>query len=308
MTKKEKTQGIVLFAFGKHTYYWAMYNLIFSIRNYTPNINITCFVGDKEYMGRYCPDIFDVADSIQEIKQEHLYTDGRFDPGKLKVNIYEYLPYDINLYLDVDAICLKDINPLLEDLKSRNKQYMSHTVGYHTIDMGRKIESMQWAFADDIWDVYGLGKKAKLPAINSSLQYIEKGQTSELVYKTAKELYENNPIPLSKLRMKWGNGQPDELYMNISFALLGYDPACTEIGHDGAEIGHIHFAMSRGLSFKEVKERYYFQSYYGGVGFTARFYTEWLDRMLYSMQRAKGAGHQYTIDRILQYKHADNDK
>jgi hypothetical protein len=90
--------------------------------------------------------------------------------------------------------------------------------------------------------------------------------------------------------------------------LLNYDPACTEIGYDGAEKGHIHFAMNRTLDYLQVVDRYYFQSYYGGKGFTARYYTEWLDRLLTKMQRALGAGHQYTIDRILNYKYADNKK
>ncbi len=305
---KTKSQGVVLFAFGKHTYYWAMYNLLFSIKHHSQNIKVACFVGDKDYMGRYCPDIFDLADSITEIEKEHLYTNGKFDPGKLKVNIYNYLPFDSNLYLDVDAVCLKNIEPLFTELKAIDKEYASHTVGYHRIENGRKIDSMQWAFADDIWSVYGLGQDSVLPAINSSLQFIAKGQTSKKIYDTAKDLYENKPLPLDKLRMKWGNGQPDELYMNIAFALLGYDPACTEIGYDGAEIGHIHFAMTRGFEYSQVIQRFYFQSYYGGKGFTARYYTEWLDRMLTKMQREKGGAHQYTIDRILQYKHADNDK
>jgi len=305
-TKKE--QGVVLFAFGKHTYYWAMYNLLFSIKQHSPNVKVACFVGDKNEMGRFCPDIFNLADLIEEIETDHLYTNGKFDPGKLKVNIYNYLPYHYNLYLDVDAVCLKDIEPLFTELKYTNKQYCSHTVGYHRIENGRKIESMQWAFADDIWETYGLKKDSVLPAINSSLQFIEKGEDSKKIYDTAKDLYENKPLPLEKLRMKWGNGQPDELYMNITFALLNYDPACTEIGYDGAEKGHIHFAMNRTLDYLQVVDRYYFQSYYGGKGFTARYYTEWLDRLLTKMQRALGAGHQYTIDRILNYKYADNKK
>lgn len=303
---KNKTQGVVLFAFGRHTYYWAMYNIALSIKHHSPSVNIAAFVGSKEDASRFCGGLHTVVDSIHEIDKDDFHTGKAFDPGKLKVNVYKYLPFDYNLYLDVDAIALKPIDKLMEDLIALNKPYASHTVGYHTIDKGRAIESMQWAWADDIWSKYELSQEAILPAINSSLQFIVKGKEAELLYKTAKYLYTQNPLPLKSLRMKWGGGQPDELYMNIAMAMLGIDPKCSEIGNDGAELGHIHFAAKRGLPYAEVIDRYYFQSYYGGVGFTARFYTNWIDAILKNLQRAQGRRHEYTIDRILQYKHADN--
>jgi hypothetical protein len=301
-----KTQGVVLFAFGRHTYYWAMYNIALTIKHHSPSTQIAAFVGSKSDAGKFCGDLHTVVDSITEIERDDIYTGKSFDPGKLKVNIYKYLPFDHNLYLDVDAIALKPIDDLFVQLSALGKSYASHTVGYHTIDKGRAIESMQWAWADDIWNQYELPDTAILPAINSSLQFIVKCNEAELLYKTARYLYMQNPIPLKSLRMKWGGGQPDELYMNIAMAMLNIDPKCSEIGNDGAELGHIHFAAKRGLTFSEVIDRYYFQSYYGGVGFTARFYVNWIDSILKNLQKSRGRGHIYTIDRILQYKHADN--
>lgn len=302
----KKSEGIVLFAFGHYVYYWAMYNLVYSIKKHSPKVSIVCYVGSAEQAGRFCAELLSIADDIREIKHEDYHTDGKFDPGKLKVNIYKYLPFDYNLYLDVDAVCLKDITSLLEHLKQTGKYYASHTVGYHTIDKGRNIPSMQWAWADTIWEKYQLTNEAVLPAINSSLQYIVKGKEAKALYDTAKRLYMHDPIPVNKLRMKWGGGQPDELYMNIAMAIHNHDPACSEVGNDGSEKGFIHFAMRRSKSYKEVTDGYYFQSYYGGMGFTATFYIEWLDRMLNKMQRESGGAHQYTINRILKYKHADN--
>lgn len=301
----KKTEGVVLFAFGHYVYYWAMYNLVYSIKQHSPNVNFTCYVGNKDEAGRFCHELTEIGVDLIEIPYDEFHTNGKFDPGKLKVNAYKFLPYHYNLYLDVDAVCLKDIQPLMEHLKGLDKYYCSHTVGYHTIDKGRKIDSMQWAFADDIWSRYDLTEKSVLPAINSSLQFIVKSKEAETLYDTARDLYINNPIPVDKLRMKWGGGQPDELYMNIALALLCHDPACSEVGNDGAEKGFIHFAMRRGKTYKEVVDEFYFQSYYGGRGFTATFYVEWLDRMLTNMQRNERRSHQYTINRILKYKHAD---
>lgn len=300
-----KTEGVVLFAFGSRVYYYAMYNLVFTIKYYSPDVKIYGFVDSIEQLGKYCPDVIEYLDGLKEIDQDDLFTNGVFDPGKLKVNLYSYLPYDYNLYLDVDAICLKPIDPLIEELKSIKKYYASHTVGYHKLEQGRNIDSMQWAYADDLWGHFKLKEESILPAINSSLQWIEKGKESKKLYDTAKKDYEENPMPLNKLRMKWGGGQPDELYMNVALAKMQHDPSCSEIGNDGAEKGHIHFAMVRNLTFENVIKNYYFQSYYGGRGFTSYFYIDWIERMLRNMHRKNGKVHQYKINTIINNKHAD---
>jgi hypothetical protein len=165
---------------------------------------------------------------------------------------------------------------------------------------------MQWAYADDIWAHYKFDESTVLPAINSSVQYIEKSAKALALYKIAQDYLINNPIPLSKLRMKWGGSQPDELYMNCALAKLGLDPAVTEVGNNGkAEIGYIHFAMVRGLSFGDVTDQYYFQSYYGGKGFTPTFYIDWMDRLLKSWMKDEGKQHKYFIHRITDNKYAD---
>ena len=313
MAKKETTNdnttpataGVVLFAFGKRGYYWAAYNLAFSIKSFNPNLSITLFVDSYVASTSSC-DLHRFIDDIVEIDNSDLYTENKFDPGKLKVSLYKYLPYDHNLYLDVDAVALKDITPLLDELIETGRPYISHCVGYHTIDQGRAIPSMQWAWADDIWERYKLDDKSVLPAINSSLQFISKGKEAEKLYDTAKDLYLNNQIPTEKLRMKWGGGQPDELYMNIALCMNGIDPSYKNEGRiKGSESGFIHFAMQRGLSYQEVTANFYLQSYYGGAGFTPRFYTEWLDRLLKINMRKLNLHHEFTIVRITEQKHAD---
>jgi hypothetical protein len=227
----------------------------------------------------------------------------------VKVNLYKYLPYDRNLYLDVDAIALKDIQPMIDELAQSGKDYISHCVGYHTIDKGRDFKEMQWAWADKMWAHFNLLSSYVMPAINSSMQWIVKGSQAEAIYRTAKDLYFNNPIPIKELRMKWGGGQPDELYMNVALAIHGIDPALKAYEkNDGSEGGMIHFSMQRGLSYQEITENYYLQSYYGGAGFTPRFYIDWLDRMLAADFKAIGKRHNFLISRITQNKYADGKR
>jgi hypothetical protein len=298
--------GVVLMAFGRPQYYWAAYNLAYSIKRFNKDIQITCLIESRSDADKYCGDLHEVIDSFIEIQNDHLYTNRKLDPAKAKVYLYDYLPYDKNVYLDVDAVALKDIKPMMDELVALGKPYASHTVGYHTIDQGRKIDSMQWAYADDIWAHYKFDESTVLPAINSSVQYVEKSAKALALYKIAQDYLINNPIPLNKLRSKWGGGQPDELYMNCALAKLGLDPAVTDVGHNGsAEIGYIHFAMVRGLSFGDVTNQYYFQSYYGGKGFTPTFYIDWMDRLLKSWMKDEGKQHKYFIHRIIDNKYAD---
>jgi hypothetical protein len=301
--------GVVLLAFGKPQYYWAAYNLAFSIRKHSPNVSITVLFDDPIKGISHCQDFMQYINNIGSIDADDIYTNKKLDPGKVKVNLYKYLPYDCNLYLDVDAIALKDIQPMIDELSQSGKNYISHCVGYHTIDKGRDFKEMQWAWADKMWAHFNLLESYVMPAINSSMQWIVKGSQAEAIYSTALDLYSNHPIPVNELRMKWGGGQPDELYMNVALAIHGIDPALKSYTrNDGSEGGMIHFAMQRGLSFEKITENYYLQSYYGGARFTPRFYIDWLDRMLTADFKAIGKRHVYFISRISENKYADGKR
>jgi hypothetical protein len=297
---------VVLLAFGKVQYYWAAYNLAFSIKKFNPSISIALIAEDKGKAISQCPELREYIETFADIAQEDIYTNNKLDPAKLKVKLYNYLPFERNLYLDVDAVALKDIQPMIEELAQSGKDYISHTVGYHTIDKGRDFKEMQWAWADKMWAHYELGADTVMPAINSSMQWIIKGEKAAALYAKAQELFFENPIPLKDLRMKWGGSQPDELYMNIAMAILGIDPALKQYDKvKTSEGGMIHFAMQRGLTYQEVTERFYLQSYYGGNRFTPLFYVDWLDRMLKVDHQAIGKRHIYLINRIVQNKFAD---
>lgn len=303
------TTGVVLLAFGTKQYYWAAYNLAFSIKKHSPNVSITVLFDDVLKAISQCPEIVKYVEHFDDINPADIYTNKKLDPGKVKVNLYKYLPYDCNLYLDVDAIALKDIQPMIDELAQSGKDYISHCVGYHTIDKGRDFKEMQWAYADKMWTHFNLLSSYVMPAINSSMQWIVKGSQTEAIYRTAKDLYFNNPIEPKDLRMKWGGGQPDELYMNVALAIHGIDPALKAYEKiKGSEGGMIHFSMQRALNFQEIIDNYYLQSYYGGAGFTPRFYLDWLDRMLNADFKEIGKRHIYQIARIAENKYADGKR
>jgi hypothetical protein len=244
----------------------------------------------------YCYDLLHVIDTHVELPEQHIYTNKKLDPGKAKVLLFDYLPFHYNLYLDVDAVCLKDLQPLIDQLIANDAKYATRVVGEHTIDQGRDFKEMQWAWADQLWQHFGLTKADKIYAINSSIQFIEKCNEAEAIYRTAADLYLNNPMPINKLRMKWGGGQPDELYFNVSFGKNNFKPY---------EIDAICFQMNREFSYAQIEERFYLMSYYGGKGFTPTFYIEWLDRKIKAWMQQDGIQHKYFIHRITDHKHAD---
>jgi hypothetical protein len=310
-TKKptqEKTKGVILVAFGKRGYYFAAYNLAFSIKYHSKDIKITLLTDNIQKLSGQLRGQLQYFDDVIQVPDELMYSGNlrKFEPGRLKVNLYQFLSYDYNMYLDVDTICLKDINPLFDIFINSGKYYAAHTVGYHTIDKGNEIESMQWAYANDIWEQYKLPKDAILPAINSSIAFISKGKEAERFFNKAAELFEN-PIPLEKLRMAWGGGQPDELYFNIAMAIMKHDPK-VEGGcslHE-SENGFMHFCRSYHGKLSDITENFYFQSYYGEKRFTPSRIIEWLEKLLIKWHYSVKSNHVFKLSEILKDKHANN--
>lgn len=283
-------------AFGKRGYYFMAYNIAFSIRKHDPDIKIHLIVDDKKKLASWIGTKINYFDSIVEIDSEDLFNKGKLDPGLAKLSIYKYLPFDHNIYLDVDAIAIKSIKPLIELLVSSGKSYLSQCIGYHTIDQGDLIDSMQWAKAGVVWKHFKLSKKAILPAINSSIAYILKSDESCELFNTAREFF-LNPMDQKDLSHKWGGTQPDELYMNAALAKHGIDPSMGIIP--------IHFEIPKRKTFDQVLSEYYIQGYYGGRGFIHKMYTQWVDDLLRKWHKDIGQDHAYTMSTLLDDKHAN---
>jgi hypothetical protein len=290
------SKGVVLMAFGKPQYFHAAYNLAYSIKRFNKSVNV-CVITEQKERGAlyYCPELANVVDQFVNLPTENTITNKKLDPAKAKILIYDLLPYDENLFLDVDAVALKDIEPLINHLSGTGKNYQTLVIGQHNIKQGKDFKEMKWCYADVIWQHYALHEESILPAINSSLQYIKKSSECEELFKLAKQQYIFNPIPLNRLRSKWGGGQPDELYMNIALCITGIDAAIN--------IDSVYITDKRVHDFKTIMERYYIHGYFGGTGFTPRMYVDWMDRLLKQWMKEDGMIHKYFIHRIIENKY-----
>ncbi len=309
------TKGIVLLAFGKRGYGFAAYNLAVSIRAFNSTIPMTIYHDDIA-LGQVEESKWAIFDKMIRIDDNILFKNGRMDPGYAKVNIYDLYPYDLNLYLDVDALCLKDIAPLFDIMEKKcdteANYFFTHIIATHKIKgdireqfskEDRDFKSMQWAWADDIWKHFKLKQDDIFYATNSSYQIVKKCDKAKAFYDKIKENYAN-PISVDVLRMKWGGGQPDELYMNAALCQLKIPAQMdTDVMFFGGDLNH---------TFTEIQDKFFFLSLYGAgasnVSTTRMKYREWYDRLLHAHFKEKGEGHIYKCQYIMSEKHANKRK
>lgn len=289
-------RGIVLCAFGKRGYVWAAHNLAFSIKYFNPDMNITLL-----HDGTFESELLDwqktVFDKTIFIPDNVMYKYGKLDPANIKISIYDFLPYKYNLFIDVDAKALQDLNVIFDELIADGKHYYAHVIGEHNIKQGREIPSMYWAFADDIWRHYNLPDDAILPSTNSSFQFIEKCEQSEKLFAQIRANYDN-PIPLAMLRHRWGNSQPDELYLNIALAQLNIMPRTPR-----SYLWMANEGLQNTLTW--IQEQYPLLCLFGSSTMIRTMYSDWYDRMLINEMRSQGKQHYLKWHKIVRDKHAN---
>jgi hypothetical protein len=105
-----------------------------------------------------------------------------------------------------------------------------------------------------------------------------------------------NRIPLDKLRNKWGGGQPDELYLNVTLAQMGYDPGCSNL---------IYFADDRSLQPHQIKHKYKILSLFGTAANVKPVFERFYDKEVETISREMNGGVVYKWKNIKNSKHAN---
>lgn len=283
-------KGIILLKFGKRGYGFAAYNLAYSIKHFS-DLPITLYC---DSIDEVLPEDRAVFDEIKELPF-HYYTDGnRIDPGKAKLSVYDLLPYDYNLFLDVDTLALQDISPLMDELVESGKYYS--TIVFASADKSStpSVDSLFWAKASDVFLHFQLPEETVLPVCNSSVQFIKKSEEAKSFFHTVKELYQH---PFTGLQASWGGTQPDELYLNV--AMSKHDIT------DGLPLNTMFFGRKLDpRPTTQLQKDFYFLSIYGGQGYVRLSYTEWYDNLLKTYHRP--GKHKYRYRSIVADKHANS--
>ena len=79
---KHASTGVVLVAFGKPQYYWAAYNLAYSIKRFNKDLQIALISDSKDRALYYCHDLTNQIDVYVDLPEQHIYTNKKLDPGK----------------------------------------------------------------------------------------------------------------------------------------------------------------------------------------------------------------------------------
>lgn len=293
------TKGILLCAFGKRGYAFAAYNFAFSIKHHNPSIQIAVLhdgILNKELQD-WQRDVFDIDIELPATLRD---ASGKFDPAIVKTNIYQFLPFDYTLFLDVDAMAMGDLDMIFDELIAAGGYYYSHILGTHTIEQGNIVAGMGWAFAEDIWQHYRLTEHDVLPAPNSSFQFIKKCDESKELYEQIKKNIDN-PIPIESLRYKWGGGQPDELYLAVALCQKGITG---QAGREYMYMTHYHPTMT----LTEIAQMYPILCLWGNRNMARAMFTEYYDRQLIKMHSSKGLRHIFKWHFIRADKYANNAK
>ncbi len=282
------TKGVILLAYGKHEYIYMAAHLIASIKHYSPELPISVLCDASIH---YMPERYKaLIDETIFMDSDHLLTNGQIDPGKAKCNLIHYLPYDQNLYLDVDGLCLKDLTPVFDT----DKPFLTEVVAAG--GKNDKIEYNHWATNENEWEEFGLKEDATFRTIQSSSMYFERGKFCD---KLQKHLTKCLKFPMAKLANNWGKHLPDELIYSGALAQLEYDPSFDKpVCFFGHKISP--------LSFTELQEKFFMLSMYGnGKGNTLvrDRYKDFYNRLNYSHHKAQKMDVIRPIHSLMRAKH-----
>lgn len=277
-----ESKGIVLAAFGRPGYqYWA-HNLALSIKKHNPKLQIALIHDDT--IGHLGPRANVFFDKKIKIDRQDYETNGKIDPAKLKCNLASYLPYDHNLYLDVDAICTQDLEPVIDSFIEKPGYYYTHIVGKGL--KNGSIDYSIWATNIQIWEYFKLDKDQEAVAIQSSYAYFQKSAEAEVFYQKVKENYENFDRK-KYLSVEWGGTVPDELIYSGTISQMQID----------ADGGTFIFFGNSGSNEKNI-DNYAIISFYGngnGNTLVKLRYWERYDKLMhqYSRETTKRFGQPY---------------
>lgn len=289
-----KTKGVFLVAFWKRGYGIAAFNLCCSIKHRNPNIQITLLT-DGEAISQ-TNEIDRVVDNII-IHDQPIHS-----PGEFKISVYDKLPYDYNLYLDVDAYASKDLMPLIDKLaedyeNDSSKYYRTYVHEWYDKDSPDVLPQMFWAKKSTIWNQYGFINE-RLPATQSSIQFVVKCEKSKQFFESLQNTMNNNPIPLDELTNIWGDSQPDELYLNVTIAQKGITP---DIDHSC-----MVFANNKHLTWTHAKAGFYLISFFGTKRQLRDTYFEAYNKEVVGHKKALGLNPKgMEMETIMQDKHAN---
>jgi len=281
---------VTLLCFGRKGYAFAAANLVASLRHYGYGGDINLLVDDR------CRTV--LPPWVQPLAFVKMLPD---DIGTDPCNIKLQLPQIIDgptLYLDVDAVVLKDITPWLEALQKDGRPYIVEVKGKGK--HGDNIKYFEWATTATCKEKHGLPDTATYYGVQSSWAYMRPGLFLDELYMNANAMREK--WTLADLKHKWGTTFPDELFFSLACTVMGHDPSWTDT------------PMFFGQGFEslpQIVDKHYILSLWGsgrGKGSVPPRHVDKYDAVMRMVMKSKGMPHDLKSNYIREDKFVDQKR
>ena len=279
--------SVTLLAFGRKGYAFAAANLVASLRHYGYGGDIHLFVDAR--CRSVLPSWIEHMATLKDLPKE-LGT----DPCTIKLALPDLIEGP-TLYMDVDAVVVKDITPWMEELQKDGRPYI--TCVYGKGKDGEKIDYFVWATTATAKVKHALRDDATFYGIQSSWAYMRPGEWLKEFRRQLVSIHQQWEI--KDLRYKWGQTMPDELF---------YSLACTIMEHDPTWDGEPMFWGKGFDSLPEIKQKHYAISLWGsgkGKAAVPSRHVEKYDAVMRTVMRGQGRSHDLKSSYIRQDKYVD---
>lgn len=252
------TQGIALLCINNPHYGYFAANMALSLKAVNKDIPIQ-IIHEPHALSYLKPEYLRLFDEFTRIDTDDILLNGKISPAKAKLSLYKYFAFDETIYFDVDGLAIKDLSGLFEDCKELDFATQVH--GKASIHED-EFKQNQWADMNTVREYYPFPSDATIPATNTSFFYVRKSVFAATVFERALENI-SQPIPLDRIKT-WGAGQPDELYMNITLAQLGYIP---ELQNPHPVYLRSRKAHGENATLEQLKNNHYAIGVYGDYNY-----------------------------------------
>lgn len=247
---------VVTLAVGERKYGDLAINLALSIKCQTPEQKIlliyepTAIKGIEELVEKH----FDYG----QLEHRHTDTAAEFafwQKTQLYTTVMQAVPEATEIiFLDADTIMLpsKTVNEWFEKHQGRPfTSYCNDILDFKTGKRKRRDYTF-WCDPAKVKEHYNLSDFNKIPQINSSFLYFEKGELAKTYFQVASNVWNDDNIQYTEYK----NTKPDELCFNIASAITNilphqttYRPIFFQFGSEQQNISYInHYYKSFGFA------------------------------------------------------------
>lgn len=190
-------KGVLLIAYGGMNYAQMAYNMVLSLRHYSPKVKVAVVHdGCMNKLNESRPDWKTYFDHIDIFIPK--------SAGENKVCLDKLTPFKHTLYLDVDGIIVKDITPLLDGCIKHTSPLLCQVHGKGGVN--DSINYAIWAKNVSAWAWFDIPIDGFFQATQTSIVYFS--DKAGYLFDMMREKFN---FPKKYFTHHWGNSVPDEL-------------------------------------------------------------------------------------------------